>query len=127
MVVGDKGVSSAVKGRTSKLLRRIRSKKAVDMRSDKTCEQALEQIGDLCGKTKARLSLARKQQMFGETFPWYRRLLHRLGVGGLGLYSRHGKRRQRSKNIDIIFAEATTVNDPFFELVRDALFVTPGG
>jgi hypothetical protein len=26
----------------------------------------------------------------------------------------------------MLFAEATTVNDPFFELIQNALFVTPG-
>jgi hypothetical protein len=53
----DKGVSSAVKGRTVKLLRRIRSKKAMDMRSDKTCTQTLEQIGKICDDTMIRSSM----------------------------------------------------------------------
>lgn len=116
-----------------------------------------------------RLSKVRVHEQHILVAPWYNVLFYRIGVTGVGLYSRKGKRRQRSEDIgksfveffsytknsidswsfplqtfkqpleydlmilyldnvaDILFAEATTLNDHFLMLIHDVLFAEHTG
>ena len=50
-----------------------------------------------------------------------KRLWHLIGAGALGPYSRTGKIRQTTKDIDSLFEEAAIVNDAVFDLLESLL------
>jgi len=61
----------------------------------------LDHIAETCRGLNVQISQTRERELqsYSKSCPWYRNLIHKLGAGGMGLYSMKGKRRQRSENL----------------------------
>jgi len=110
--------------RTKSTIRVIDSDTSVSVYNDS--HAFLRCIGEMCHDADSKISQTREHELqsFAKSCPsgWYRTFVYKLGVGGLGLYSTRGKRRQRIENLDILFETASILGDHFFELIQDMLF-----
>jgi len=90
--------------RTKSTIRVIDSDTSVSVYNDS--HAFLRCIGEMCHDADSKISQTREHELqsFAKSCPsgWYRTFVYKLGVGGLGLYSTRGKRRQRIENLGMI-------------------------